>query len=106
VPKSEEMTQTRRIPVKRVMTGVIVVALSLFGLTGCSSNCDRYCDRYKECLNADLDVGQCSNKCEEASQDNKAHTDKAEECAQCVESRACSEVFASCLDDCFGVQGP
>jgi hypothetical protein len=88
------------------MTVAFVAALVLFGMTGCSSNCSTYCDRYKECLKADLDTGQCTNTCEEASEDNESHRDKAEECAQCVESRTCAEAFSSCIDDCFGVQGP
>lgn len=92
---------------KRVMTGALVTALCLFGLTGCSdSNCGFYCERWQECREDDLDVEKCTNKCEEASRDNEDHADKAEECAQCLESRTCAEASERCFDDCFGVRGP
>ncbi|WP_224249449.1 hypothetical protein [Hyalangium gracile] len=90
---------------KNLMTGVLLATLSLLGATGCSSHCQSYCDHYKECLNADLDTGQCADRCEEAN-DNENHREKVEECSQCVESRTCAEAFSSCVDDCFGVQGP
>ncbi len=91
---------------RTAMTGVLLAALCLFGLTGCTSQCDAYCERFRDCVNADLEVGQCADKCEEASKQNEAHAEKVEECAQCVEERTCSEAFSSCVDDCFGVQGP
>lgn len=90
---------------KNVFSGVLVAALALVGLTGCSSDCGIYCNRYYECIDADINVDRCVNRCEDASDADRDHEDLVAQCAECVNSRMCSETLQDCVDDCFFVQG-
>ncbi|WP_146209572.1 hypothetical protein [Vitiosangium sp. GDMCC 1.1324] len=86
----------------RTWTLVAAVGLSLM-LGGCKSDCRVVCERSQECFTSGLDVDSCTDNCQDKSDDNKDHADKAQECADCVSARVCSEVIKSCIDDCFGV---
>ncbi|QRK07037.1 hypothetical protein JQX13_44450 [Archangium violaceum] len=91
---------------KNVFSGVLVAALALVGLTGCSSDCNSYCNRYQECLASDLNVDRCVDRCEEASEEDDDHEERVAECSECVNSRTCAEANEDCIDDCFFVVGP
>lgn len=92
---------------KSTIAGLLLAAVALFGLTGCStSDCRSYCSRYKQCIEDDIEVDRCTDTCEQASVDSSEHDEKVAECSSCVESRTCAESFDECIDDCFGVQGP
>ncbi len=92
---------------KGLFPGLLIAAMALFGLTGCStSDCRSYCNRYQTCIEDDISVDSCTDRCEAASAENTDHEEKVAECATCVESRTCAESFDECVDDCFGVSGP
>jgi hypothetical protein len=91
---------------KRMFPAVLLVALNLFGLTGCKSECRAYCERYQQCVEDDINVEGCTDTCQEASDDDRDHEARVQECAECVETRSCAASFDDCIDDCFGVQGP
>ncbi|WNG37565.1 hypothetical protein F0U61_30655 [Archangium violaceum] len=91
---------------KNVFSGVLVAALALVGLTGCSSDCSIYCDRYYECIDADINEDRCVERCEDASDASREHQDRVAECSECVNTRVCSETYEDCVDECFGVEGP
>ena len=83
----------------------LIVALTLPLLAvGCrGSNCQVVCEQRNLCVDADLDVAKCTRDCSIKAEDERDYGAKAEECAQCVESKTCAEGFKYCLDDCFGV---
>ncbi|GMT98233.1 hypothetical protein KH5H1_23520 [Corallococcus caeni] len=91
------------------MSRLIALAscVSVLLLTGCSNNADAICDKRKECFEADLDTGKCADKIgawedeKESEQDDRRA--RTAECAECISDRTCSEVLASCIDDCFGI---
>jgi hypothetical protein len=91
---------------KRAFPGVLLAALMVLGLTGCKSECQGYCERYQVCIEDDIDLNQCTDRCQAASDQNDDHRSKVRECADCVESRTCAQSFDECVDDCIGVQGP
>ncbi|MFP2929129.1 hypothetical protein ACLESO_28795 [Pyxidicoccus sp. 3LG] len=74
-------------------------------LTGCSSNADSICDKRKECFTSNLDTGECAENIDEWVEDGDEddRRDRVEECAQCLDDTACSEVLGRCIDDCFDV---
>jgi hypothetical protein len=83
-------------------------ALLLSGLSGCvgTSDCRSYCQRYQQCIEDDIEVNACVDRCEDASDADQEHEEKVRECSTCVETRTCAESFDECVDDCLGVQGP
>jgi len=89
------------------LSAIVGAALLLFGLSGCTTNdCVSYCQRYQQCIEDDIEVSQCADRCEDASDADQQHDSKVRECADCVKSRTCAQSFDECVDDCFGVQGP
>ncbi|MDY7226345.1 lipoprotein [Hyalangium rubrum] len=92
---------------RRTAPGLLFAALILLGLTGCStSECRVYCNRYQQCIEDDIEVDACTDRCEAASEADRDHESKVEECASCVDTRTCAASFDDCVDDCLGVQGP
>jgi len=89
------------------ISAVLCAAALLLGLSGCStSDCRSYCQRYQQCIEDDIQVEACADRCEAASTADQEHEEKIRECSACVETRTCAKSFDECVDDCFGVQGP
>jgi hypothetical protein len=80
-------------------------ALTTFGFLattgGCSEvgeaiDCDQMCNKMEDCFDSDLDVDDCTERCEDRADDN-ALADKLDACTDCLDRGvACSEV----ADDC------
>jgi 8-oxo-dGTP pyrophosphatase MutT (NUDIX family) len=50
------------------LSAIAGAALLLFGLSGCTtSDCLSYCQRYQQCIEDDIEVNACADRCEEAS---------------------------------------
>jgi hypothetical protein len=90
------------------LSAIAGAALLLLGLSGCvgTSDCRSYCQRYQQCIEDDIEVNACTDRCEQASDADQEHEAKVRECSTCVEARTCAQSFDECVDDCFGVQGP
>ena len=91
---------------KGMFSAVLLMTVGLVGLSGCKSECRAYCDYYQQCLEDDIEVNDCTNKCQDASDSNENHEAKAQECADCVGSRTCAASFDDCFDDCLGIRAP
>jgi hypothetical protein len=85
-------------------------AFSLFALTasgllvsagGCSHvneaiDCNDMCEEMNRCLDADIDVHDCAERCEDRVEDN-ALADKLDACTDCLEhDYSCSEAVDNC----------
>ena len=68
---------------------------------GCSKiaeaiDCDQLCDNMKTCLDGDLDVDDCSERCEDRVDDDVL-ADKLDACTDCLDRDvSCSEAVDEC----------
>jgi hypothetical protein len=76
--------------------------LGLLTTTGGCSNigeaidCDQLCNKIESCLDSNLDVRDCAERCEDRVADN-ALADKLDACTDCLDRGvACSEVADEC----------
>jgi hypothetical protein len=82
-----------------------LLALTAFPLfistAGCSEigeaiDCDQMCEKMKNCLDDDLNVRKCAEKCEDRVDDN-ALANKLDACTDCLDHGvSCSEVADEC----------
>ena len=80
-------------------------ALTAFGLLasagGCSNvgeaiDCHQMCDEMQTCIDGDIDVSDCAERCEDRVEDN-ALADKLDACTDCLDrDYSCSEVVDNC----------
>jgi hypothetical protein len=85
-------------------------SLSLFALVafplfitsaGCSKigeaiDCDQLCDKMKDCLDSDLNVRSCAEKCEDRVEDDTL-ADKLDRCTDCLDRGvSCREMADEC----------
>jgi hypothetical protein len=70
--------------------------------TGCSEvdeaiDCDQMCNRIEECFDADLDVRDCAERCEDRVE-NDALADKLDACTDCLDrdEHSCAEAEEAC----------
>lgn len=85
-------------------------ALGLFALTGttllttvggCSDvgeaiDCDQMCNRMQDCIDGDIDVRDCAEKCEDRV-DEKPLADKLDACTDCLDrDPSCKEAIDEC----------
>jgi len=80
-------------------------AFTAFGLLatvgGCSEigeaiDCDQMCDKMKSCIDDEIDVHDCAERCEDKVDDN-ALADKLDACTDCLdEGVSCKDVADEC----------
>jgi hypothetical protein len=84
--------------------------LSVFALTsfvllattgGCSEvgeaiDCDQMCNKMQDCIDDDIDVHDCAERCEDRVDDNSL-ADKLDACTDCLDRGvSCNEVVDEC----------
>ncbi len=80
---------------------------ALTSLGGCSEigeaiDCEQMCDEFQTCIDGDLDVHRCSDRCEDKA-DTSSFRDQLDECTDCLDQNyACGEVPDKC-PACAGV---
>ena len=68
---------------------------------GCSNvgetiDCAQMCEKMETCIDGDLDVSDCIDRCEERADDN-ALADKLDACTDCLDrDYSCSEIVDEC----------
>jgi hypothetical protein len=82
-----------------------LLAVTTFGLllpiSGCSEltealDCNQMCEKMQACIDGDIDVHDCAERCEDRVEDN-ALADKLDACTDCLEhDYSCSEVVDKC----------
>ncbi len=88
-----------------------LVSLSLVSLACASAsgpsldpartNCNVVCQKAHDCVNGNSNVDSCTSNCANKSSDT-SYKDKVQQCADCVQPKACSQA-ASCTGDCFNL---
>lgn len=80
---------------------VITGFFALTGLGGCSEigeaiDCDQMCNQLQVCVDGDLDVDRCANRCEDKADDNRLR-ERLDDCTDCLDrDYACAEVPEHC----------
>ena len=67
-------------------------------------DCFEICSRYNECI-ADIDVTECTDLCEDRSEQSSANRDQTNRCEDCLDNRTCAEA-EFCWADCPVVAVP
>ncbi len=94
--------------VARSLTTFLATSLALLATTGgCSTigkaiDCDQMCEELQTCLDGDLDVQRCANRCEDKADNNKLRS-QLDKCTDCLDNDySCAEVPMKC-DSCQAV---
>ena len=86
---------------KSITVFLLTSFMLLAGGGGCSHideaiDCDQLCENMQTCLDSDIDVGDCSEKCEREV-DNHELTEQLDDCTDCLDhGYACSEAVDEC----------
>ena len=86
----------------RYSTTLLATVLTLTAtLGGCSTigkaiDCDQMCEQLQTCVDGDLDVHRCSERCEDKADNDKLRS-QLDSCTDCLDHNyACAEVPAEC----------
>ena len=88
-------------PLKTLNAFALMSFLLLANVVGCSQigesiDCDQMCDKMKTCLDDDINVHHCAERCEDRVDDD-ALADKLDACTDCLDRGvACREVSDEC----------
>ena len=83
-------------------TLTLIVSLGGCAKIGAAIDCDQMCEELQTCVDGDLDVGHCSDHCEDKTESNKLRK-QLDACTDCLDQGyACAEVADKC-PACQGV---
>ncbi len=68
--------------------------------------CADVCSRYQDCIDDEVDVGDCTSKCEDEATEDESVEDRLEGCETCLDDKSCSDSVFRCSDDCIGIVPP
>jgi hypothetical protein len=87
----------------RYLTTVLGAALGLLLVSGgCSSvgdaiDCNQICEDLRKCVDSDLNVSRCAERCRDDADDDRTFDDELDACTDCLdEDYACAEVTDKC----------
>ncbi|GEM_PF-2491841 len=88
----------------RTLPLAFIVTLSTL-LTGCFNNTDTICEKRKECFSDTLHVSTCMNELSDwaEARDTNRRREQLARCADCLDSRTCSQIRTACIAACNGV---
>ena len=96
----------RNLP--RYITLFVATSLTLLAtLGGCANigaaiDCDQMCEQLETCVDGNLDVHRCADRCEDKADSNKLRK-QLDDCTDCLDQGyACAEVSEQC-PACQGV---
>jgi len=89
--------------IARYLTLSLGAALGLLLVSGgCSSvsnaiDCNQLCEELRKCIDSDLNVTRCADRCRDDAHDNQAFDDDLDACTDCLDrDYACAEVSDKC----------
>lgn len=86
---------------KTVTTSFLATFMLLAALGGCSNigeaiDCDQLCSKMNTCIDSDIDVRDCSERCEDKVDDNEL-ADQLDACTDCLDrGYSCNEINDEC----------
>lgn len=90
----------------------LVLSFGLLATLACSEtadeatnlvNCHSVCERYSDCVDPDVDVDACTDRCEDEADASEAREERLEACDSCIEDRSCSSAGFNCGTECGGI---
>lgn len=95
--------------ISRYIATFSFLAFGLLATTGgCSDigeaiDCDQMCNQLQVCIDGDLDVERCTDRCEDKADSNTLRS-KLDDCTDCLDQDyACAEVPEHCGSSCSEV---
>lgn len=89
---------------------LIGLALSVLSLGGLACgviddyvDCNKICNRYRDCIDSEYNVASCRDRCFSQSRSDADYNKKANDCSDCLESRACTSSVVACTFQCVGI---
>jgi hypothetical protein len=92
----------------KITLGLLTAFVLAISTGGCSEigeaiDCEQMCEQIQTCVDGDLDVHRCENRCEDKA-DNSRLREKLDDCTDCLDrDYACAEVPDHCTA-CADVQ--
>ena len=85
----------------RRLAGLTLTCALWLGVASCKqieegSYCRRICEELRVCIDDDLSVSSCSDKCVDALDDNHSLRKAAERCSDCIDDNACRDIPSEC----------
>jgi hypothetical protein len=76
---------------------LFVSALVAFG-GGCREELDCFdiCVNFQQCISVDIDITECSSRCEDYAERSDANASQADACEDCLDGRSCNDCSAVC----------
>lgn len=77
---------------------IMAAALGLGAtMSGCGAidreaDCNKICNKKKDCVDNSYNVGACVDYCRSNASNSDSYGQKVNDCAACVETRACAQV--------------
>lgn len=65
--------------------------------------CADVCSRYRDCFQSDLDVRDCTERCEDEADASENHEERLERCDDCMDEESCTSAIFECTADCVGL---
>ena len=95
------MRLAHSLTVFAVTSLMLLTALGGCAKIGAAIDCDQMCEELHTCIDGNLDVGHCSDRCEDKADSNKLRK-QLDECTDCLDQGyACAEI----ADQCPACQG-
>jgi hypothetical protein len=69
------------------------MALAMAAATGCDDkvfDCLDICSTRQACIAVDIDVTDCSDRCDDFASQSDANANRVESCNECLDARVCS----------------
>jgi type II secretory pathway component PulF len=95
-------TFPRYITLFAATTFTLLATLGGCAQIGAAIDCDQMCEQLQTCIDGDLDVHRCADRCEDKAESNKLRK-QLDECTDCLDQGyACAEMSQQC-PACEGV---
>lgn len=87
--------------IAKTLSALVLVTLAITTTAGCDEvtealDCHQMCEKMEACVDDDIDVSDCAERCEDRVDDN-ALADKLDACTDCLDHGvSCREVASEC----------
>jgi hypothetical protein len=87
--------------IAKTLGALVLVTFAFSTTAGCDNvaeaiDCDQMCDKMKSCIDDDIDVRDCAERCEDKVDDSSL-ADKLDACTDCLDHGvSCREMASEC----------
>lgn len=66
-------------------------------------DCASICQRYADCFDADYDISECRDSCEDQVDNGDVSNADLDQCDECIDDRSCTDATFSCAGECASI---